>query len=67
MILRERLTDEVLMEVADIWGARDYDGPLEPVYAAMRTVLLTALEGAEEPREALDAADKVANDMDDNG
>lgn len=47
MTWRERLTDEVLMEVADIWGARDYDGPLEPVYAAMRSVLLTALEGAE--------------------
>jgi hypothetical protein len=60
MIWRERLTDEVLLKMTDIWGMRDYDGPLELVYEAMRAVLLTALEGAEPPREALDAADKVA-------
>jgi hypothetical protein len=42
--MTEKLTDEVLQAVVDIWGNRDYDAPLEPVFAAMRAVLAPVLE-----------------------
>lgn len=41
--MQAALTDDVLDAVTDIWGMRDYDGELKPVYAAMRAVLQKAL------------------------